>query len=248
MEEEVTTNNAHWNDQDSEHFIDYGNFYVPERETQIEIICSMIPPVHEPTHMIDLCCGQGLLAKGLLEQFEQSIVHGLDGSQTMLENARKTVSEHGDRFQTQLIELASDSWRKFPWPLHAVVSSLAIHHLDDIQKAQLYKDIADALRPDGVFIIADLIQPKNQLGMKVAAKGWDDAVHRRSLELSNNLDAYEFFLADKWNYYAYPESDVDKPSALFDQLKWLERAGLTDVDVFWMKAGHAIFGGRKPTL
>ena len=49
--------------------------------------------------------------------------------------------------------------------------------------------------------------------------------------------------------YAESESEpdsIDKPSPLFDQLKWLDKAGFTDVDVFWMKVGHAIFGGRKP--
>jgi hypothetical protein len=34
-------------------------------------------------------------------------------------------------------------------------------------------------------------------------------------------------------------------SRLFDQLVWLRDAGLMAVDAYWMKAGHAIFGGRK---
>ena len=40
--------------------------------------------------------------------------------------------------------------------------------------------------------------------------------------------------------------DIDKPSPLLTQLKWLEQAGFKAVDVFWMQAGHAIFGGWKP--
>ncbi len=44
--------------------------------------------------------------------------------------------------------------------------------------------------------------------------------------------------------YDYPDP-IDKPSRLFEQLIWLEQAGFLDVDVHWMKAGHAIFGGRK---
>lgn len=238
--------NAQWTDKDSEKFIDYGNLYVPDRETQTETVRSMIPPVDGPSHMIDLCCGPGLLAKALLEQFDQSIVHGLDGSQRMLSYARAQLNEYGDRFQTQIIELASSSWRQFPWPVHAVVSSLAIHHLNDGEKEILYRDISAALSPGGAFIIADLIRPKNQLGMQVAARAWDEAVRRRSLELEGSLKSYDFFIEDKWNYYAHPDDEMDKPSALFDQLKWLEKAGLSDVDVFWMKAGHAIFGGRKP--
>lgn len=246
MEQELTPQDSHWTDQDSEYFIDYGNFFVPDRETQIETVRSLIPHADGPVHLVDLCCGQGLLSRALLDKFEQGVVHGLDGSEAMLRHASRLLGVYGERFQTQLIELASTSWRRFPWPVHAVVSSLAIHHLDDGQKEQLYRDIADALLPGGVFIIADIVMPKNQLGLRLAAKAWDEDVRRRSLELASDLKAYEFFLEDKWNFFDYPEDEIDKPSALFDQLKWLEKAGLTDVDVFWMKAGHAIYGGTKP--
>jgi hypothetical protein len=46
-------------------------------------------------------------------------------------------------------------------------------------------------------------------------------------------------------YRYFDPDDIDKPSRLLDQLKWLEQAGFADVDVYWMLAGHAIFGGRK---
>ena len=36
-----------------------------------------------------------------------------------------------------------------------------------------------------------------------------------------------------------------KPSPLYAQLKWLEQAGFEGIDVFWMQAGHAVFGGWK---
>jgi hypothetical protein len=38
---------------------------------------------------------------------------------------------------------------------------------------------------------------------------------------------------------------MDKPSRLSDQFRWLEEAGFAEVDVFWMQAGHAIYGGRR---
>jgi tRNA (cmo5U34)-methyltransferase len=31
-----------------------------------------------------------------------------------------------------------------------------------------------------------------------------------------------------------------------DQLLWLKEAGIESIDVHWLKAGHAIFSGRKP--
>ena len=30
------------------------------------------------------------------------------------------------------------------------------------------------------------------------------------------------------------------------KISLIDEAGFTDVNVFWMKTGHAIFGGRKP--
>lgn len=131
----------------------------------------------------------------------------------------------------------------------AVVSSLAIHHLDSTEKQVLFKDVASILAPGGSFIIADLTEPMDRFGRKLAANTWDEAVRQRSLDLDGDLRGYDQFRQLGWNHYGEPgpEPDsIDKPSSLFDQLKWLEQAGFTDVDVFWMKAGHAIFGGRKP--
>ena len=44
---------------------------------------------------------------------------------------------------------------------------------------------------------------------------------------------------------ASEQQDYERAGRLRDQLKWLEQAGFVDVDVFWMQAGHALFGGRK---
>jgi len=98
--------------------------------------------------------------------------------------------------------------------------------------------------PGGALLIADLVKPATAAGAALAARAWDGAVRRRSLEIAGTLGPYETFRAERWNYYADPEPDpIDQPSTLLDQLRWLEEAGLTGVDVHWMKAGHAIFGG-----
>ena len=129
---------------------------------------------------------------------------------------------------------------------HQWTIQVAIHHLDGPQKQQLYKDIAGALAPGGVFVIADLVAPMTPEGVGVAAKAWDEAVRVQSLALDGDLRAFERFLADDWNYYSDPSPDpVDKPSPLYAQLKWLENAGLKDADVHWLKGGHAIFSARK---
>jgi tRNA (cmo5U34)-methyltransferase len=74
---------------------------------------------------------------------------------------------------------------------------------------------------------------------------WDRAVAQRALKLDGNTDVVRLFEQERWNLYRYPDPG-DTPSRLFDQLQWLTAAGFRDVDVYWMRAGHAIFGGAKP--
>ena len=86
--------------------------------------------------------------------------------------------------------------------------------------------------------------PSSEWERRHVARAWDDVVKRQSLEYLGDLRAYEFFVRERWNIYDYPDP-MDKPSPLFDQLRWLEEAGFRDAGVFWAQAGHAVYGGYK---
>ena len=234
-----------WDETDSHQFLDLGRFFVPEREEQIATIAAMVPDPGDGL-LVDLCCGEGLVSRALLERFPRARVVAMDLSPAMLERSRATCAAFAERFETRLFDLAGDAWREFSEPVRGFVSSLAIHHLDGEGKRRLCRDLAAALAPGGVVVIADLVLPATPAAQAWAAKAWDEAVRRRSLELAGGLDPYEKFLDMRWNLWAESEPDpVDHPSPLLDQLRWLEEAGLAGVDVFWMKAGHAVFGGVR---
>jgi SAM-dependent methyltransferase len=227
-------------------FVEHAGLFVPERELQIETICQLIPDAPAGALAVELCCGEGLLAHALLLRHPNCRILALDGSPGMLARASERLAEFGSRVELREFDLVDTGWRHFAEPLHAVVSSLTIHHLDGEQKQGLFRDIAAALAPGGAFIIADLIQPRGRLGVKVAARQWDDTVRERSLRERGDLSGLAKFRELDWNDFSSSEpSPIDKPSSLPDQLLWLEAAGLAEVDVYWMKAGHAIFGGRK---
>jgi tRNA (cmo5U34)-methyltransferase len=237
---------AGWNEADSQEFIDHGRFFVPEREEQTATVLDLIPDPGAGL-LVDLCCGEGLLSAALLERFPRARVLAMDLSPTMLEKARATCAAHGGRFETRPFDLADRSWRTFPEPVHAFVSSLAVHHLDGAGKRGLFRDLAAALAPGGVLVIADLVLPATPAAHALAARAWDEAVRRRSLELAGELGPYEVFRDERWNLWADPAPDpIDQPSPLFDQLRWLAEAGFAGVDVHWMKAGHAVYGGVRP--
>lgn len=68
---------------------------------------------------------------------------------------------------------------------------------------------------------------------------------RQSQAFLGDLSGFVAFEQEHWNTYTYPDP-VDIPSPLPDQLQWLREAGFVGVDAFWVRAGHAVFGGYKP--
>lgn len=233
-----------WNESNSQTFIENGRYFVPDREWQIQAICALLPSRPEPFTILELGCGEGLLAEALLTHFPQATLYGLDGSLKMLQTANLHLQHFGNRFQSQPFDLFGHEWRTTTWQASAIVSSLTIHHLDDSQKAALYRDLFAMLRPGGVLVIADIVQPAGPQATQLAARTWDESVRQRSLALSGSLAFHQRFQEIEWNTFLYPD-EIDKPSRLYDQLKWLETAGFQNVDIYWLKAGHAIFGGVK---
>jgi tRNA (cmo5U34)-methyltransferase len=228
--------------------MDYGRYFVPQREYQLQTIADLIPSTDGPAHILELSCGEGLLAETLLTRFPGIILHGYDISPAMLQQAQARLAQFGKRFVPRQFNLAEMEWRTSDTGFHAVVSSLTVHHLDGPGKLQLFLDLNRMLLPGGVLVIADLIAPTRELGTAVAAQAWDEAVRQRGQQLDGNADALKQFEALKWNMYRYPEAPetaIDKPSSLLDQLKWLEQAGFTAVDLHWALAGHVIYSGVK---
>lgn len=235
-----------WTEDTSAAFRDLAHYAVPERELQVETILSLISEPAGPALAMDICCGAGGLSVAMLERFPRLRVLALDGSESMLETTRAAAAAHAERLETALIDIAETAWRVPPEPLHAVVSSLAIHHLDGAGKRQLFADVYAALKPGGVFVMADLVEPATAAGRKIAGDAWDVETRRRALETDGTLDGYDRFMAEGWNYYRHPGPDpLDKPSSAIDLLDWLRAAGFAGVDLHWMKAGHVIMSGVR---
>jgi tRNA (cmo5U34)-methyltransferase len=249
MNAETPTGQMGWDEETSRTFIDYGRYFVPERDQQMESIAGLLASLDGPGVILELCCGDGLLAELLLDRLPAFTLHGLDGSVEMLRRAEERLARFGNRFRCEMFDLAAPDWRRSQVPVNAVVSSLAVHHLTGPQKQELFRDLQRILVDGGVLVIADLVDQKTDAGKRVAAEAWDTVVRKQSLDLDGNTEAFDFFQREGWNTFWYldPE-DIDKPSPLFDQLKWLETAGFVDVDAHWMLAGHAVFSARKPAI
>ena len=238
-----------WSEADSHHFIEHGRVHTPARDEIRETILDLIPVEHdEPFLAVELGVGGGWLSEAILERFPAARVLGLDGSPTMLRETESRLRRFAGRFEVRLFRLEDRSWLAgIGRDVRLFVSSLVVHHLDADGKRALYRDMHDHLAGGGAALIADLVAPCSERERRCMARWWDTEVERQSLVLTGSLDAYRQFVDERSNWYAYPDP-MDMPSTVPEHLAWLAEAGFAGADVFWLRAGHAIYGGYKPSL
>jgi trans-aconitate methyltransferase len=242
----VTDQSGDWDEASSIEFIELGDVITPSRQEQVDLVASLVPAAEdEQFTVVDLACGAGSLSEAVLHRFPRSRVFALDGSPFMREQAAQRLSMYADRVQFADFDLRARDWRgRLPTGVRCFVSSLAIHHLHGPEKQVLFSDLVAALEAGGGIFIIDLVEPVNRRAWTAYGDAWDTIVQQQSLEQTGASTAYERFRAG-WNYYRDPDVDFDHPSGLFEQLRWLTEAGLREVDCFWLRAGHAIYGGYK---
>ncbi len=234
-----------WTEEDSQTYRDIASVAVPRRGEILSTLLSLIPFERDDRfRLVDLACGEGLLSEAALDRFPNATLLALDGSPTMLEATRKRTTRFGGRVEVRRFELETLTW----WDLMAgagvVLSSLAIHHLNDAKKQYLYKAIAERLSPGGALLIADLVERAHPVSRRVTAEAWDRHAQEQALS-AGRPDQFDRFRDERWNHFRYPDA-MDRPAPILHHLIWLRHAGLADVDCFWMFAGHAVFGGFKP--
>jgi tRNA (cmo5U34)-methyltransferase len=182
---------------DPQRVAEYLSREIPHRQTAESMLLQTLP--EQVDHALDLGTGDGRLISLLRSAHPDAEAIGLDSSEPMLARAR-------ERFDGEAgVELRLHDLRKplpVDGPFAAIVSGLAIHHLEDDRKRTLFAEIRSLLSPGGVFANLDLVTaPTPELHERF----------RREI--------------------GRPEDDpADRLADLCDQLAWLRAAGFATVD------------------
>ena len=239
-----------WTEETSRHFIDVGRIYTPRRDELAQAFVDLVPANEDEAFVgAELGTGQGWLTSAILENYPRARMIGLDGSEAMLQATVEATAAFGDRFEGRLFRLEYPDWiDELPNDLRCIVSSLVIHHLDGPGKQRLFRALFAKLAPGGGLLINDVMEAAGDWSRRHWARAWNADVQRQSLAIGGDGNAYQQFVADKWNFYEYPdpEDEIDHPSTVVEQLQWLADAGFSRIDVWWARAGHVLFGGYKP--
>jgi trans-aconitate methyltransferase len=244
MEERTDT----WTEADSRDFMDLAEIAVPAREEQTQALLDLIPAERSETFTVtDICAGEGLLCERILNGFPNSRVVALDGSELMRAKAAARLAAFGERAVVRAFALDADDWfDDVPSPLRCAVSSMALHHLEAQRKRDLFLHLAKRLEPGGALIIADITATSSEFVRRSFAEQWEKLAREQSQATTGSLDGYKRAVMEGWRPTWLTEAELgEMPYPVFQQLKWLEEAGLSTVDCFWMRAGHAVYGGYK---
>lgn len=105
--------------------------------------------------ILELGIGTGETAKRVLAAHPDARLTAIDSSPEMVERARAVVPQ-ADLRVARLEDPLPDG------PFDVIVSALAVHHLDGPGKEDLFRRVAAALEPGGVFVLADVVVPEDE--------------------------------------------------------------------------------------
>jgi trans-aconitate methyltransferase len=234
-----------WSAESSETYRQLASVAVPAREEQMATLLSLLPFGREEAfHVVELASGEGMLSQAILEAFPAATVLALDGEESMRQATAARLGPYGERARVAAFDIMSNDWYGMLDGADVVVSSLCVHHLHGQGKRDLFTMVHDCLSARGCLLIADLVLPQREEARNLFAATWDRVARERSIAQAGDTTLFDLFAREHWNYYSYPDP-FDQPSSLFDQLRWLDEAGFAVVDCFWMRAGHAIYGGYQ---
>jgi tRNA (cmo5U34)-methyltransferase len=109
----------------------------------------------EAREILELGIGTGETARRIMELHPGARLTAIDSSPEMLERAR-------DAFPEQDLRLSRLEDPLPEGPFDLVVTVLAVHHLDGAGKRDLFRRVAEVLRPGGRFVLSDLVVPESE--------------------------------------------------------------------------------------
>jgi SAM-dependent methyltransferase len=207
--------------------------HAAERREQLTLLARLIPfPTDTPLEVLDLGAGYGAVAAAVLDTFPLATAVLLDVSEEMIRLGGERMAPYAGRYRYVHGDFADGVLpAEVEGPFHAVVSSLAIHHLPPEGKQSLYRDIAARLVPGGCFLNLDIVA----------------APDPTLTELYTRIEAQERAARGEAPRPDTGTSHHSELQPLDEHLAWLRAAGLVHVDCFWKRLGTALFGGYRPS-
>lgn len=177
--------------------------------------------------VLELGAGTGALTRRVRAALPGAELVVCDGSAAMLAKARGTIEEPVEFVVTDL---------RRPLPagrFDAVVSAMAIHHLEHDDQRDLYARVFTALSPGGIFVNGEVIGGAGAATIDAYQCWHHDSVRRHGGEDHD------------WHAYL-GRQQADRCASLAQHLAWLTDAGFAEADCLFKQRLFGVLVGLKP--
>ena len=219
----------------------------PNRHKMIDIALEALPQSNNYRIIaLDIGIGSGFFTWKLLYKYPKAEVIGIDGSEAMIQLAKKRLegfSSHVQYLTARFVDIESQVTSDPEFDV--VISAYALHHLDSFAKEQILKSAVSRLKVGGWFLNADIvispfpdiekhIQRIRVSGIENRNKGLDPRF-RDAVQIRSFLDKLE-------------KDEGDQPLTMDQDLNLLKRAGISNATIFWQEYREVVYGGSKGNI
>lgn len=214
--------------QGAEEYDQQRKHIIPRLDDLYHILTDLASINIQRPQILDLGAGTGLLTSYIHDKYPQGYFTLLDISEEMLKIAQDRFKNtpHFDYVVADYMD------HDFEESFDLVVSSLSIHHLKHQDKQILYQKIYDLLNPEGIFLNADQVLGPNPANEEEYQRNWLEKIEVGSLSETEKKTILD-------------RMQLDNPATLRENLKWLEKIGYREVDVFYKYYNFCILYGKK---
>ncbi|MDT0308293.1 class I SAM-dependent methyltransferase [Streptomyces sp. DSM 44917] len=223
---------------------------MPDREDRFRAMLDAVEAlVGDKPRVLDLACGTGSITARLLRRFPGASSTGVDLDPALLTIARGTFA--GDeRVSFVTADLKDPRWAAgLPHrDYDAVLTSTALHWLDEESLRILYGTLAGVVRPGGVFVNADHMPDEHTPLISSAERAYQEARRARE-KAAGRQDWAEWWgevarapelarqAEERFRIFGDPRAATDHGDGLARSLDWhvttLRAAGFTEARTAW---------------
>ncbi len=204
---------------------------IPYYDKMVEALVNTLPFGNsKQIEVVDLGCGTGTISRAVRDAYPKAKLTCVDISEKMLKVAAGKLGDVADAIfiNKNFYDFSFD--KKYD----AVVSSLALHHLETKKdKLEFYSKIYSSLNAGGVFINADVVLASTEALQERYIEQWKSYMCKNV-----PLDEVE----NKWIPTYYEE---DRPISMMEHIEMLKDVGFKTVDIVWKYYNFAVYMAIK---
>ena len=203
---------------------------IPFYDEQRDLMLALIPFERgRSLRVLDLGCGPGLLASGILAAFPDATLTLFDLTAEMIEACRSRF-DGTDRITYQVGDFRTDD---FGTGYDVILASLSLHHLALSERPAFFGRVFGSLAPGGHLIAAEVIVDESP------------EVRERQYELWRR---YMNAQGEDGNAWYQKHLAKDHPVEISALLRMLSAAGFVSTGCFWRYLNFAIISGCRAAV